>query len=107
MPATIRAAINCREHNVQPRWQSACSPLVNRAGRGRSPPLAPTLVAGIPNGDDTMTPFVLRSSLDASHRSALERLMYFNARQHEAEIGIADVVDAYGAPIIVADGAGL
>ena len=54
-----------------------------------------------------MTPFVLRSSLDASHRSALERLMYFNPRQREAEIGIADVVDAYGTPIIVADDTGL
>ena len=54
-----------------------------------------------------MTPFVLRSSLDASHRGALERLMYFNPRQHEAEIGIADVVDEYGTPIIVDDQAGL
>jgi len=54
-----------------------------------------------------MTPFALRSSLDASHRSALERLMYFNPRQHEAAIGIADVVDAYGTPIIVSDAAGL
>ena len=54
-----------------------------------------------------MTPFVLRSSLDPSHRSALERLMYFNPRQHEAESGIADVVDAYGTPIIVDDAAGL
>ena len=54
-----------------------------------------------------MTPFVLRSSIDPSHRSALERLMYFNPRQHEAEIGIADVVDAYGMPIIVDDAAGL
>ena len=54
-----------------------------------------------------MTPFVLRSSLDPSQRSALERLMYFNPRQHEAESGIADVVDTYGAPIIVAGPAGL
>ena len=46
-----------------------------------------------------MTAFVLRSSLDVSHRSALERLMYFNPRQHEAEIGIAD---AFAAPSIFA-----
>jgi hypothetical protein len=54
-----------------------------------------------------MTPLVLRSSLDASHRAALERLMYFNPRQDQAAIGIADVVDAYGTPIIVPDAAGL
>jgi len=54
-----------------------------------------------------MTPFELRSSLDASYRGALERLMYFNPRQHELQTGIADVVDAYGTPIIVCDDAGL
>ena len=36
-----------------------------------------------------MTPFELRSSLDPSYRGALERLMYFNPRQHELQTGIA------------------
>ena len=54
-----------------------------------------------------MTSFVIRSSLDASFRGALERLMYFNPRQHEAESGIEDVIDAYGTPMIVCDASGL
>ncbi|HMF98355.1 MAG TPA: hypothetical protein VKE96_28840 [Vicinamibacterales bacterium] len=54
-----------------------------------------------------MTAFVIRSSLDASYRGALERLMYFNPRQHEAESGIEEVVDAYGTPMILSGPAGL
>jgi len=54
-----------------------------------------------------MTAFEIRSSLDASYRGSLERLMYFNPRQHEAESGIEDVIDAYGTPLIVADPSGL
>ena len=54
-----------------------------------------------------MTAFVIRSSLDNAYQGALERLMYFNPRQREAESGIADVVDAYGTPVIVDDAAGL
>ena len=54
-----------------------------------------------------MTVFVIRSSLDASYRGALERLMYFNPRQHEAESGIEEVVDAYGTPMILSGPAGL
>jgi hypothetical protein len=33
--------------------------------------------------------------------------VYFNRRQREAERGIAQVVEAYGAPIIVSDAAGV
>jgi hypothetical protein len=54
-----------------------------------------------------MTAFAIRSSLDASFRGSLERLMYFNPRQHEAESGIEDVIEAYGTPMIVSDAAGL
>jgi len=54
-----------------------------------------------------VTAFEIRSSLDASHRGSLERLVYFNPRQHEAETSIAEVVDAYGTPAIVSDAAGL
>jgi hypothetical protein len=54
-----------------------------------------------------MTAFLIRSSLDASYRGSLERLMYFNPRQHEAESGIEEVIDAYGTPMIVSDAAGL
>jgi len=54
-----------------------------------------------------VTSFIIRSSLDPSLRGSLERLMYFNARQREAETGIAEVVDAYGTPMIVSDAAGL
>src|SRR5262249_43332258 len=46
-------------------------------------------------------------SLDASYQGALERLMYFNPRQREAESGIEEVVDAYGAPVVVSTPAGL
>src|SRR5207237_596809 len=107
MPARIRAVSNCQHAFNSPAGNPLALRPIDRPRRGRLRPLAPTLVARFSNGDETMTPFVLRSSLDPSHRGALERLMYFNPRQHEAEIGIAGVVDAYGAPIIVDDGAGL
>ena len=54
-----------------------------------------------------MTSFEIRSSLEASYRGSLEHLMYFNPRQHEAESGIEQVIDVYGAPMIVCDDAGL
>jgi hypothetical protein len=54
-----------------------------------------------------MTAFEIRSSLDASYRGSLERLMYFNPRQREAESGIEEVIDAYGTPLIVDAAAGL
>jgi len=50
---------------------------------------------------------VFRSSLDESYHDALERLVFFNLRQREAESGIARVVDQYGTPAIVSDGAGI
>jgi hypothetical protein len=54
-----------------------------------------------------MTAFLIRSSLDASYRGSLERLMYFNPRQRESERRIEEAIDAYGAPMIVFDAAGL
>lgn len=54
-----------------------------------------------------MTGFVFLSSLDETYRDSLERLVFFNSRQREAESGITRVIDQYGAPAIVADAAGL
>jgi hypothetical protein len=54
-----------------------------------------------------MTEFVFRSSLEQSYAASLERLVYFNSRQSEAARGITEVVDAYGTPMIVADGSGV
>jgi hypothetical protein len=107
MPATIRAVSNYQQCVNSRAGNPLALRSISRTGAADLRPLAQTFVARFPNGGETMTPFVLRSSLDASHRGALERLMYFNPRQHEAEIGIAGVVDAYGAPIIVDDAAGL
>jgi hypothetical protein len=50
-----------------------------------------------------MSAFVFRSSLSSVHREALERLVFFNPRQHDAERQIADGVERYGCPEIVAD----
>jgi hypothetical protein len=54
-----------------------------------------------------MSEFVLQSSLPARDHDALERLVFFNPRQSVASSGIARAVEAYGAPAIVADAAGL
>jgi hypothetical protein len=54
-----------------------------------------------------VTAFVFRSSLDAAYHEALERLVFFNLRQREAESGITRVIDQYGAPTIVSDAAGI
>jgi len=51
--------------------------------------------------------FVFRSRLSPSHHQALEELVFFNPRQRNAEAGITDAVDRYGAPAIVSDEAGL
>jgi len=54
-----------------------------------------------------VTPFLFRSSLDEAYRDALEGLVFFNARQHEAENGITRGIELYGAPAIVSDAAGI
>jgi hypothetical protein len=54
-----------------------------------------------------MTPFMFRSSLDETYRDALEGLVFFNPRQHEAESGITRGIEQYGAPSIVSDAAGI
>jgi hypothetical protein len=51
--------------------------------------------------------FVFRSRLSPSHLRALEELVFFNARQGEAEAAITDAIDLYGPPAIVSDEAGL
>ena len=54
-----------------------------------------------------MPEFVFQSSLPASHRDALERLVFFNQRQRQAEGAIAHAIDLYGSPVIAADATGL
>jgi hypothetical protein len=54
-----------------------------------------------------VTALIFQSSLSTSYRDALERLVFFNGGQRDAETAIADVVDLYGSPVIVAGGAGL
>jgi hypothetical protein len=54
-----------------------------------------------------VTQFVFRSSLDASYSDAVERLVFFNHRQREAESAIAYAVNTYGTPAIVSDAHGL
>jgi hypothetical protein len=54
-----------------------------------------------------VTELVFRSSLDAAYHDALEALVFFNSRQHEAESGITEGIDLYGTPAIVSDASGL
>lgn len=54
-----------------------------------------------------MAEFVFRSSLPSAYHQALEELVFFNPRQREAETGITQAVDRYGAPAIEDDGNGL
>jgi len=51
--------------------------------------------------------FVFRSRLSPAHHRALEELVFFNPRQRDAEAGITEAVDLYGAPAIVEDETGL
>lgn len=45
------------------------------------------------------------SHVDTKHRLALESLLFFNARQERVLDGIVDVIEKFGSPQIVADGA--
>ena len=54
-----------------------------------------------------MVDFVFRSRLSAAYHRALEELVFFNPRQRDAEAGITEAVDLYGAPAIVEDETGL
>jgi hypothetical protein len=54
-----------------------------------------------------VTEFVFRSSIDVAELKALERLVFFNPRQHAAESGITRGVELYGSPAIVAEADGL
>ena len=58
-------------------------------------------------GGMSMAEFSLQSSLPTSYHAALEKLVFFNARQAVAHEAIARAVDAYGAPSIVATPDGL
>jgi hypothetical protein len=51
--------------------------------------------------------FVFRSRLSPAYHRALEELVFFNPRQRDAEAGITEAVDLYGAPAIVEDETGL
>jgi len=54
-----------------------------------------------------VTQFVFRSSLDASYSDAVERLVFFNHRQREAESAIAYAVNMHGTPAMVSDARGV
>ena len=54
-----------------------------------------------------MTGFVFRSSLDAGHLDALERLVFFNSRQRATETGITRGIELYGSPSIVSGPGGV
>jgi hypothetical protein len=54
-----------------------------------------------------MADFVMQSSLSLQYHRSLEKLVFFNARQRDAQSGIARAVDAYGTPAIVASTDGL
>jgi hypothetical protein len=47
------------------------------------------------------------STLTADHREALERLMFFNRRQREAETAVTRAVEMFGSPTIVSEPTGL
>jgi len=55
----------------------------------------------------SMAEFSLQSFLPTTYHAALEKLVFFNARQAVAHEAIARAVDAYGAPSIVATPEGL
>jgi hypothetical protein len=48
-----------------------------------------------------------QSTLPADHREALERLMFFNHRQRQAETAITRAVELFGIPTIVPEGSGV
>jgi hypothetical protein len=48
-----------------------------------------------------------QSTLTADHRDALERLMFFNHRQRQAETAVARAVELFGSPTIVSEPSGL
>jgi hypothetical protein len=48
-----------------------------------------------------------QSTLTADHREALERLMFFNRRQREAETAVTRAVEMFGSPTIVSDPGGI
>ncbi len=50
---------------------------------------------------------VFQSRLSRFEREALERLMFFNQRQRQAESAITRAIDLFGSPRIVSDAAGL
>jgi hypothetical protein len=54
-----------------------------------------------------MAEFVLQSYLPARYYAELEKLVFFNSRQAEAQEGIARAVEVYGTPAIVAGADGL
>src|SRR5262249_36260046 len=89
-----------------PAGRSLARPPANARGAARGLPVGRLLSPGF-RTEAIMTAFVFRSSLDASFHASLERLVYYNPRQHQAQRAIIDVIDAYGTPMIVSDDAGV
>ena len=50
-----------------------------------------------------MIDLAFQSTLTADYREALERLMFFNRRQREAETAVTRAVDMFGSPTIVSE----
>jgi len=54
-----------------------------------------------------MLDLAFQSTLTADDREALERLMFFNRRQREAETAVTRAVEMFGSPTIVAEPSGV
>lgn len=54
-----------------------------------------------------MIDLVFQSTLPADYREALERLMFFNHRQRQAETAITRAVEFFGSPTIVSEARGV
>ena len=54
-----------------------------------------------------MIDLAFQSTLTTDHREALERLMFFNRRQREAETAVTRAVEMFGSPTIVSEPSGV
>ncbi len=54
-----------------------------------------------------MIDLAFQSTLPADQREALERLMFFNRRQREAETAVTRAVEMFGSPAIVSESSGV
>jgi hypothetical protein len=58
-------------------------------------------------GEVHVIDLAFQSTLPADQREALERLMFFNRRQHEAETAVTRAVEMFGSPTIVSESFGV